>query len=339
MKRNKVSKYVWSILLLVLIFYLTFHTIFSHHNINNIVRDIRNIDIKYILMGLFLMFLYFILQGTYMKRNLKLLDEDIKIHKGIFYSVIEFFFSGITPSSTGGQPVQLYYMNKDKIPKKKSVITLLLNTIYFKMIIVVFAILIFIFDSDLILSLSPLFVVFYILGILADSFMIIGGYLLLFHNRLLKKLLVLVEKFVRLFKKDFDLTIDESVEEYKNSVKLLKGHFWELSFELFITLLQRLCMFSISYVIYKAFGLSEYNYLQIIIIQISVQTAIEFVPLPGGAGVSEFLLNAFFITAFGEVLAPAAMIATRTFSFYIPLVGSGLIILCNYIKDNFIKGR
>ena len=274
-----------------------------------------------------------------MKRNLKLLDEDIKIHKGIFYSVVEFFFSGITPSSTGGQPVQLFYMDRDKIPKKKSLITLLLNTIYFKIILVVLAILIFIFDSKLIFSLSPLFVEFYILGIAVDSFMIIGGYLLLFHNKLLKKILELVEKFARLFKKDFDLVIDKTVEEYKNSVKLLKGHFWELSFELFITLLQRICMFSISYAIYRAFGLNELNFLQIIIIQISVQTAIEFVPLPGGAGVSEFLLNAFFITVFGEVTAPAAMIATRTFSFYIPLVGSGLIILCKYIKDNFIERR
>lgn len=339
MKRRKVSKYVCSILLLVLIFYLTFHTLFSHHNINSIVKDIRNIDLKYVLIALGLMFFYFILQGTYMKRNLKLLGEDIKIHKGIFYSVVEFFFSGITPSSTGGQPVQLFYMDKDKIPKKKSLITLLLNTIYFKIIIVVFAILIFIFDSKLILSLSPLFVVFYIIGIAVDSFMIIGGYLLLFHNKLLKTILELIEKFVRLFKKNFDLTIEKNIEEYKNSVKLLKGHFFELSFELFLTLLQRLCMFSISYVIYRSFGLSEYSYLQIIIIQISVQTAIEFVPLPGGAGVSEFLLNAFFITVFGEVTAPAAMIATRTFSFYIPLVGSGLVILCKYIKDNFIEGR
>ena len=31
----------------------------------------------------------------------------------IQYSFIGFFYSGITPSATGGQPVQLYYMNKD----------------------------------------------------------------------------------------------------------------------------------------------------------------------------------------------------------------------------------
>ena len=47
--------------------------------------------------------------------------------------------------------------------------------------------------------------------------MIIGGYLLLFHNKLLKKILELVEKFVRLFKKNFDLTIDEFIEEYNGN--------------------------------------------------------------------------------------------------------------------------
>lgn len=31
----------------------------------------------------------------------------------ISYSFIGFFFSGINPSATGGQPMQLYYMKKD----------------------------------------------------------------------------------------------------------------------------------------------------------------------------------------------------------------------------------
>ena len=40
-------------------------------------------------------------------------EKVCSLWRCIQYSFIGFFYSGITPSATGGQPVQLYYMNKD----------------------------------------------------------------------------------------------------------------------------------------------------------------------------------------------------------------------------------
>ena len=59
-------------------------------------------------------------------------NKEIALKKGVFYALVEFYFSGITPSSTGGQPAELYYMTKDKIPVRTSTIALILTTIYFK---------------------------------------------------------------------------------------------------------------------------------------------------------------------------------------------------------------
>ena len=92
-----------------------------------------------------MIFIYFLCQGIYMKSILKALNHKITIVRGMFYSIVEFFFSGITPSSTGGQPIQLYYMSKDKIPMRKSYITLLLNTIYFKLILLFLGVIVLLF--------------------------------------------------------------------------------------------------------------------------------------------------------------------------------------------------
>ncbi|MGM9835071.1 MAG: YbhN family protein [Bacilli bacterium] len=335
MKINKYMKYFLSVLLFSVILFLTFHTIFIHNDISDIVKNKSCIEIKYVLVCLSLIIVYFLLQGIYMKRNLNLLKKKISVFKGIFYSIVEFFFSGITPSSTGGQPVQLYYMNKDKIQKKKALITLLINTIYFKLIIVILGILILIFKHELILSMRPLFIFFYFLGIIVDLFIVIGGYLLLYKQIILKKILQIVENIIKVFFKNYEMKIDDNIEKYSNEVNELGKHKLELFFEFLITFLQRVCLFSISYVVYKAFGLSEYNFFEIIIIQISVQVAIEFIPLPGGTGVSEYLFNIFFITAFGSSLSSTAMLVTRTFSFYIPLILSGVILLFNYLKNKF----
>lgn len=333
MKINKYLKYVFSISLFLVIIFMTFHTIFSHNNIKDIIQDISNINIYYILICVLLIALYFLFQGIFMKRNLNMLNKNISLLQGIFYSIVEFFFSGITPSSTGGQPAQLYYMNKDKIPKKNALITLLINTIYFKLIIALLGIIIFAFNHKMILNLSPIFIFFYFLGIVIDIFIVIWGYLLLYKQNILKKILYSIEKIMKFLWKNYEMKIDDNIKEYSNKVDNLKKHKLELFFEFIITFIQRMCLFSISYIVYRSFGLTEYNFLQIVIIQISVQTAIEFIPLPGGTGVSEYLFNIFFITVYGSALSSTAMLVTRTFTFYFPLILSGIILLLKYIKD------
>ena len=74
-------------------------------------------------------------------------------------------------------------------------------------------------------------------------------------------------------------------------------------------------------------------------IQISVQVAAEALPLPGGTGLSESVLQTIFVTIFGLGFADIAMLLTRTFSFYIPLIASGIIIGLNLIINKKIKAK
>ena len=61
------------------------------------------------------------------------------------------------------------------------------------------------------------------------------------------------------------------------------------------------------------------------------QISIEGVPIPGGAGISEGILHNMFVMIFASKLADVGMLLTRAFSFYIPVIGCGLIILINKI--------
>ena len=111
-----------------------------------------------------------------MKYILKSLNVNISLRKGIFYSLVEFFFSGITPSSTGGQPLQLYYMTKDKIPMRKGYITLILNTVFFKLVLVILGIIVLIFNSSYILHSKLIYQIFFVLGFILDLVLIIFGF-------------------------------------------------------------------------------------------------------------------------------------------------------------------
>ena len=171
----------------VLVVFLTVYTIYDKESFLLLKNNLKNIKIGYLLILSGIIALYFILQGIYMKSILSTLKQKISLKKGIFYSMLEFYFSGITPSSTGGQPVQLYYMTKDNIPIRKSYITLMLNTVYFKLIIIIMGILSVIFKSELILSSRPIYIFFFILGFVVDLFIVVACLFLVFRQGLIKK--------------------------------------------------------------------------------------------------------------------------------------------------------
>ena len=330
-------------MLLVLIVFFTLRTIYDKDSIIAICGYIKNIKIYYILICLGILFVYFLLQGIYMKMILKALKYNISLRKGIFYSIVEFFFSGITPSSTGGQPVQLYYMSKDKIPMRKSYITLMLNTVYFKLILLILGIFVLVINNSYIFD-SPrlIYKICFFMGFIVDLILVLLGLLLLFKMNVVeffyKKLLIIFNKF-KFLKKRFQDNDGNSnaMERYKAEIDFIKNHKLLVFITFIITFLQRLALFSIIYVIYKALGFEGFSYLELLIIQVSVQIAIEALPLPGGAGISEGMLHNIFTIIFSVQMADVGMLLVRTFTFYVPLILCGIIILIKYLYKERIK--
>ena len=70
---------------------------------------------------------------------LRVLEQKTSFFRCLKYSFIGFFFSYITPSSTGGQPMQMYHMKKDKIKIGYSTLIMLLITIAYKSVLILLA--------------------------------------------------------------------------------------------------------------------------------------------------------------------------------------------------------
>lgn len=331
--KNK-KKYILMFLFFIFIIFLTFKSIFNHNSLNMIINNIKKINIIYIFICLIIISLYFILQGIYMKTILKSLKKKITLKKGIFYSLVEFYFSGITPSSTGGQPVQLYYMTKDNIPIRKSYITLMLNTIYFKLIILILGIIVLLFKNTYIFSHSLVYIIFFILGFTLDLLLVIIGFLLIFKQNFIKGLLKFILKICNKFKYLSKLTCNFNVtailKKYRDELTFMNNNKKIVILNFILTFIQRLLLFSIAFVIYRSLGFNKYSYFDLLAIQVSVQIAIEALPLPGGAGLSEKMFHDIFIIVFGISFADCGMLLTRMFSFYIPLLISGGVILINF---------
>ena len=79
---------------------------------------------------------------------MKTLGASVKMTHCALYSFVGFFFSCITPSASGGQPMQIFYMKKDKLPIPVTTLVLMIVTITYKAVLVVIGVLICFLGGD-----------------------------------------------------------------------------------------------------------------------------------------------------------------------------------------------
>ena len=110
------KKMIVNTVFLVVIFALTIYGVFHGEDLGAMMEAMRRADVRWLLPGLFCV-VFFIWGESiiiyYMMRTLKI---RLKKWTCFLFSSVGFFFSCITPSASGGQPAQIYYMKKEKIP-------------------------------------------------------------------------------------------------------------------------------------------------------------------------------------------------------------------------------
>ncbi len=342
MKSKK--KYLLSVIFFVVLLILTFYLLFKNNDISQVLSSLKNISYEYIAVGALLIFIYLFTESIYIKLILKSLNQKIHLWQGFVYSCIEFYFSAITPSSTGGQPAQAYYMAKDDIPFTKSSVTLLLNTITFKLVLIIMGLFAVIFYPSLIFNNSILFTIIFIFGIVVNLLVIAACLMLMYSKRWVKSIAVfcinLGAKLHLIKSKDKKLeSFYTHLAEYQESAKYIREHLGVSIKVCLITFIQRLAMFSIAFIVYKAFGLTGYSYIELVIIQVALALAIDSLPLPGGIGASEVMLLLIYNKVFGEIVAMPAMLVTRGLGYYLCLAISGVVVLINHLRITFKKSQ
>ncbi len=80
------------------------------------------------------------------------LGKKTKLHQCIRYSFIGFFYSCITPSASGGQPAQIYYMSKDGLDVSVSTLVLMIVTITYKAVLVLVGFVVLLFMGPVTLA-------------------------------------------------------------------------------------------------------------------------------------------------------------------------------------------
>lgn len=322
--KNKLKKLV-NILLLVIITFLVLY--FSlKDDFNNIVKEILNLNIIYLIIAILLVFISYLFKSLSLQKAIIKFNKDYSLKKSFRLVLITNFFNAVTPFATGGQPFQVYTLKKDGVSITNGTNIIIQNFIVYQIALVLLGIVavtynyIFnIFKEATILK--ELVTIGFIINTLVALFLLLIAFAKKFSKFIVKYGIIILAK-IKIVKNKEEIVKkwNNHINNFHSGAKILlsdKKTFIETIIYNFLSLI---CLYLVPAII--LYGMNNYNITTLESIVSSAYTMImgAFVPIPGGTGGLEYGYTRFFGNFIKGPALNASMLIWRFITYYLGLI-------------------
>jgi len=320
-KRKNQLGYLFFILLAVFALY----TVFKDNDLTMIWSSLKRMNMLYLLLAAVVALVFTMMEGVMIWYLLRSVQGSANFKDCIRYSFVGFLYSGITPSATGGQPMQLYHMKRDGNRLSASTVVLMTVALIYKLVLVLMGIAMLAFRfSTLRKNLGGYYLDLFYLGMTLNTALVLVLLVVMVFPNFARFFVLLVEKLLvrtRIYKKSDSRIerIDRFIQSYQDAVQFLLQNKKQVVVVIFATFVQRCLVFSLPYIVYRGFGLQGTDLLTILMIQMSIYLAVDMLPLPGAQGITELMYRQAFRGVFTAQYVVPSMCVSRGISFYMLL--------------------
>ena len=316
---------------------LTLWVLLKDQDLPLIFRELMEVRPVYLLLGALLVILFVCGESVIIKILLNAANTKAPLRHCIQYSFIGFFYSMITPSATGGQPMQIFYMRRHGIRVGTGSVVLMLVTIEYKSVLILTGLFLFLFCRPLMQSLDPavrtLFWFGLFLNVLFVAALAVLAFMPRFAHKLVRGLFGKLSKIRFLHLTEARLQrVENGMDVYKEASSLIRGHVKTIIFTQLLTFLQRFILFALTYLVYVSLELRGAKLFPMIGRQAIVAISSDMLPTPGGLGFNEFVYMRIFEPVFGsDLMTTVSLTMSRGFSYYFLVIVSGIVTLGAHI--------
>lgn len=316
---------------------VTVYLVLKSLDISMLSSVIAMVKKEYLLVGGIAVILYIILEGVILQ---VIINEQYKLKShfvGFRLAIMGFYYNLVTPFASGSQPIQIYVLNKYKVPLSKSTGIITNKTILYQVVITLYcSLFIFLNINKLQYDLKTV-MPFVVLGLGVNLFTFIIAFLAILNTTKIKrwchKFVAYLVKF-KLFKflKIKEDRIDTFIDEYTEAIKFFMKNKKLLIITVILTVIQIACYFSVAYWIYKAFNLNGYSFIYLMTLQVYLYMAISPIPTPGNIGANELAFFTIFKRVFPQTLLGYAVFLYGGFMYYLILILSGIFTIYSHYR-------
>ena len=335
---NKRSKnFIWTLISLLLAV-LTVRVVIRQSkdfSFGELLSVIGSSEKVYLITGIVCAALYVVFEGVAICSILKYSEYPRSIRKGLIYSTADVYFSAITPSATGGQPASAFFMRRDGIPTGIATAILILNLMMYTVSIVALGFLSIFMDPGAFCVFSMFSKALIALGFVSLSILTMVFFTLLKNEELIFRP---AEKLIRFLCKKKILKGEKRKIERINKIKgdyqacsdLISGRKRILFGAFFWNLVQRASQILVPMFIFASIGGEKAKMGMVFSKQCLVTIGYNYIPIPGGMGISDYLMIDGFSRMMGDAMAYSVELISRGITFYCCVAVSGVITLVGY---------
>lgn len=303
----------------------------------NIVNTLSGANYGWILVALLCFFVGIGFEAKAYQEIIQGYEYDYTFKKSYRMLLITKFFNGITPFSSGGQPMQIYMLNKDGVRITKATNIIIQNFIIYQAALVIFGIIAIIINNSLNLFAEVTILKQLVtLGFTINTLVMIGLIIISFSNKFnhfaVSKIINILSKIKLVKDKESTLTKwREKVDDFHQGAEYLKNNKMLCLRTFIYNMIYLTLNYIMPYFVILALAKTTTDATPLKAICASAYVLImgSFVPIPGASGGIEYGYLKFFGNFVTGTLLKASLLIWRTISYYLPMLIGGILFNIN----------
>lgn len=304
---------------------------------SNIINTLSGANYFWIIIALLCFFVGIAFEAKAYQEIIQGYEYDYTFKKSYKMLLITKFFNGITPFSSGGQPMQVYMLKKDGIRLTKATNIIIQNFIIYQAALVIFGIIaIFINYSLKLFTEVTLLKQLVTIGFLINTLVMIGLIIISFSSKFNH---FIVEKSISILNKlklvkDKEKLLEkwrEKVDDFHEGAEYLKKNKLLCLRTFIYNMIYLTLNYAMPYFVILALAkeTTDATILKSICASAYVLIMGSFVPIPGASGGIEYGYLKFFGNFISGTLLKASLLIWRTISYYLPMLVGGILFNIN----------
>lgn len=331
MKKNIIN-FLILIVITILVLYLSLK-----NNYIEIINTIKNMNLLLFLLAIIVFILYVFIKSIIMKIVVNNFKKDYTLKKSFRMGLETNFFHAITPFATGGQPYEIYRLNKDGISVINAANISIQNFIIYQTALVLLGI--FAVTYNYIFKLYPditLLKNLVLIGFIINFLVIVVLFSITYFkkgNKVVINFIINILSKLKIIKNKEEKInqFEKYLSDFNDGAKILLKNKKKFIMLILLQLLSLSLLYLVPYFIIKGVGLNI-SIVNVIVTSAYVMLIGAFVPIPGGTGGLEYGFISFYGNFITGPKINAIMLIWRFVTYYFGMM-LGAIILGLRKKD------
>ena len=330
---------IFNFILIGIIFIGLFIYMITVDGLENILTLLKDAQFEWVFAGIVCMVIFWIFEALCLHFPLKKLYPTQTFFNSFKIMMIGQLFNNITPFSSGGQPMQAYEMYQDGKKVSDSFSVLSMKFIVTQTSLVAFTLIVMLFQFQYFANLIENFLWLAIIGFIVNIIAIVFIFLVGINQKL--ALCILSPIYRLLGKLHIFKNVDEKLEQLQVSIDNFHYQFVTMKRQKLVILkmfiaatFQCIAYYSITYMVYRAFGNSGVSIFNIIPAQAFLLMLMTFIPTPGSGVGAEGGFLLIFNSIFKRGTIHMSILFWRFYTFYLPILIGSLFLIPHKRKQN-----